>query len=128
MLYIDKIFYKKCSKLLDLINENEYKYYTVLENYNGIYNEIGKLSIGEFFQRVQKYQPKIEMRYKGLGELSSDDLYETTMNPNNRILIQLTVKDMEEELKQFEILHGNADEERKAMVAKFKLDREYLDN
>ena len=91
-------------------------------------NEIGKLSIGEFFQRVQKYQPKIEMRYKGLGELSSDDLYETTMNPNNRILIQLTVKDMEEELKQFEILHGNADEERKAMVAKFKLDREYLDN
>ena len=104
------------------------KYYTVLENYNGIYNEIGKLSIGEFFQRVQKYQPKIEMRYKGLGELSSDDLYETTMNPNNRILIQLTVKDMEEELKQFEILHGNADEERKAMVAKFKLDREYLDN
>ena len=128
MLYIDKIFYKKCNKLLDLINENEYKYYTVLENYNGIYNEIGKLSIGEFFQRVQKYQPKIEMRYKGLGELSSDDLYETTMNPNNRILIQLTVKDMEEELKQFEILHGNADEERKAMVAKFKLDREYLDN
>ena len=128
MLYIDKIFYKKCNKLLELINENEYKYYTVLENYNGIYNEIGKLSIGEFFQRVQKYQPKIEMRYKGLGELSSDDLYETTMNPNNRILIQLTVKDMEEELKQFEILHGNADEERKAMVAKFKLDREYLDN
>lgn len=128
MLYIDKIFRKKCKKLMNLIEENEYTHYTVLEKFNGEYNEIGNLSIGEFFQRVQKYQPKIEMRFKGLGELSAKDLRSTTMDPNNRILIQLTIKDMEEELRRFNILHGDAIEERKAMVSAFQLDRDYLDN
>ena len=50
------------------------------------------------------------------------------MNPNNRILIKLTIKEMEEEIKRFNILHGNADDERKAMVNAFQLDREFLDN
>ena len=128
MLYIDKIFRKKCKKLINLIKENEYTHYTVLEKFNGDYTEIGDLTIGEFFQRVQKYQPKIEMRFKGLGELSATDLRSTTMDPNNRILIQLTIKDMEDELRKFNILHGDADEERKAMVNAFQLDRDYLDN
>ena len=92
------------------------------------YEEIGQLTLGQFFQRVQKYYPKISARFKGLGELSSEDLWETTMNPNNRLLIQLTISDMEEELRKFNILHGTADEERKAMVSAFQLDREFLDN
>ena len=86
------------------------------------------MTLGQFFQRVQKYYPKIVTRYKGLGELKPGDLWETTMNPNNRILIRLTIKEMEDEIRKFNILHGDADEERKAMVSAFQLDREFLDN
>lgn len=132
MIYIDKIFNKKCKKMMKIINENIEKEYIVLEKYNKNsgteYEEIGQLTLGQFFQRVQKYYPKISARFKGLGELSSEDLWETTMNPNNRLLIQLTISDMEEELRKFNILHGTADEERKAMVSAFQLDREFLDN
>lgn len=128
MIYIDKIFDKKCKKMRKIIQENEFTEYKVLEKRDKEYEDIGILTLGQFFQRVQKYYPKIVMRYKGLGELSSNDLWETTMNPNNRILIKLTIKEMEEEIKRFNILHGNADDERKAMVNAFQLDREFLDN
>lgn len=130
MIYIDKIFNKKCKKMMRIIDMNDETEYIVLEKSTkgNDYNEIGKLSLGQFYQRVQKYQPKISARFKGLGELSAKDLWETTMNPNNRVLIQLTMDDLEEEMRKFNILHGNADEERKAMVAAFQLDREFLDN
>ena len=128
MIYIDKIFDKKCKKMLKIIKMNQLLEYEVLEKRDREYENIGRLTLGQFFQRVQKYYPKIEMRYKGLGELSSDDLWETTMNPNNRVLIRLTIREMEDELRKFNILHGTADEERKAMVSAFQLDREFLDN
>jgi DNA gyrase subunit B len=128
MIYVDKIFDKKCKKMMKIIKSNELVEYEVLEKRDKDYENIGKLTLGQFFQRVQKYYPKIVMRYKGLGELSSDDLWETTMNPNNRILVRLTIREMEDELRKFNILHGNADEERKAMVNTFQLDREFLDN
>ena len=130
MIYIDKIFNKKCKKMMKIIDANDQKEYLVLEKASKgkEYNEIGVLTLGQFFQRVQKYYPKISARFKGLGELSAKDLWETTMNPNNRVLIQLTMNDLEEEMRKFNILHGNADEERKAMVAAFQLDREFLDN
>ena len=115
---------------MKIIDANDQKEYLVLEKASKgkEYNEIGVLTLGQFFQRVQKYYPKISARFKGLGELSAKDLWETTMNPNNRVLIQLTMNDLEEEMRKFNILHGNADEERKAMVAAFQLDREFLDN
>ena len=128
MLYIDKIFDKKCKKMMNIINNNHLLEYEVLEKRDREYENIGKMTLGQFFQRVQKYYPKIVTRYKGLGELKPGDLWETTMNPNNRILIRLTIKEMEDEIRKFNILHGDADEERKAMVSAFQLDREFLDN
>lgn len=128
MIYIDKIFEKKCKKMMKIINQNEQLEFEMIEKRDKDYENIGVMTIGQFFQRVQKYYPKIVMRYKGLGELSSDDLWETTMNPNNRILIRLTIRELEDEIRKFNILHGNADEERKAMVESFQLDRDFLDN
>ena len=130
LLFIDKLMMKKCSKMLKIIHEvNNANYYKVLEKTGkNIYDDLGVMTIGEFFMRVQKYQPKIEMRYKGLGELSSVDLEKTTLDPNNRMLVRLTMKDLEEEIAKFDILHGKAEEEKKAMMKAFKIDREFLDN
>lgn len=127
---LDKQFFKRINDLRRYIHEfNQGKvYYQVHEKSGSNYNDLGTLTIGDFMAMCQKFQPEIITRYKGLGELNPSQLRETTLDPNNRILIQLTMKDLEAELKKFDVLHGNADAERKELMAHFKIKREDLDN
>lgn len=46
-------------------------------------------------------------RYKGLGEMNPEQLWETTMNPETRRLIQITVDDLEETEESIELCMGN---------------------
>lgn len=49
----------------------------------------------------------IENRFKGLGEMNPDQLRETTMSPDSRVLKQVHIEDAEEAEKTFEMLMGN---------------------
>ena len=49
----------------------------------------------------------VENRFKGLGEMNPDQLRETTMSPDSRVLKQVHIEDAEEAEKTFEMLMGN---------------------
>jgi DNA gyrase subunit B len=55
-------------------------------------------------------------RYKGLGEMNPEELKETTMDVNNRILLQVKIEDAQEADKTFDILMGSEVPPRKTFI------------
>lgn len=66
-------------------------------------------------------------RYKGLGEMNPEQLWETTMNPTNRVLKQVTVEDAEKASEIFDVLMGSEVAPRKKFIQTYAKNVKNLD-
>lgn len=66
-------------------------------------------------------------RYKGLGEMDAEDLWQTTMNPETRILLQVTMDDAARADEMFSILMGEDVEQRRQFIQRNAKDVRFLD-
>lgn len=94
-------------------------------------NEDIKMTILNFTDTTASLTPKILTRFKGLGECNPDQLWDTVLNPENRILVQLTMENIERDLEIFRKLKSNKPiymKQRAEMVESYKIRYDDLDN
>ena len=93
------------------------------------YSDSERDGLIEAGRQAGKKLPKEEgvQRYKGLGEMNAKELWETTMDPANRVLLQVTLDDAATADELFSILMGEDVDSRRSFITRNAKDVRFLD-
>ena len=86
----------------------------------------GPCQLSEYIVSMGKKGAQIA-RYKGLGEMNPDQRWETTLDPDNRTLLQVQISDFDDADNAFQTLMGEAVEERRNFIQENALKVSNLD-
>ena len=121
---------KALNDLKDQLMENFYRLKETgcgtINNKNEEYNIFGPLDLIDKVLEIGKAGLQIN-RYKGLGEMNPDQLWETTLDKNERILLSVKINEVDAANKAFEDLMGGETDARKKFIAENSLKVANLD-
>ena len=127
-IIVDGVFLHMARKFIGVLQQNDRFIVGYKNQSTGSQYLVG--TIGEFLTAMSgRFTPDFKQRFKGLGEMDGELLFISTLNPAVRKLYKITMFDVEQALRQLDILHGknNADA-RKAMIANDAYTIEDIDN
>lgn len=109
-----------------LYEEALYIHSKIKERDNGIFGDKDLIEILKEIEKNAKKGAYIQ-RYKGLGEMNPEQLWETTMNPQNRRLLKVNVDDFEVASETFSLFMGDEVEPRRNYIQEHAKDVKHLD-
>lgn len=97
-IFIDDRLLGECARVIEILKKNSVYVYKLNDRLVTLY---------ELMLEFEFSLPSHLQRYKGLGEMDAHELFESTLDPNNRVLIQYEINDLKAELEAIRYYENN---------------------